>query len=192
MFRKRSDGGLRKRSFGRPANKVLKANVRAKIDDDNDDIVTVASFDDADTLYSSSSRDSRVQRRARQILKEEAEAQKLAAALRRPYNDDDDRGVGRRRDCNRNRNCCWNDTTWMRPMCITPLYTTPIYPPAQTFVSSSVDTVCSMGGGCYTVTQPIATTCTPFGCASVSIAPPNLAAVRDVAYYGTGAVCSMF
>lgn len=188
MFRKRIDGGLRKRSFGRPANKVLKANVRAKIDDDNDE-----SFDDTDTSYSSSSRDSRVQRRARQILKEEAEAQELAAVLRRPYNDDDDRGVGRRRDCvNRNRNCCWNDTTWMRPMCITPLYTTPIYTPAQTFVSSSVDTVCSMGSGCYTVTQPIATTCTPFGCASVSIAPPNLAAVRDVAYYGTGAVCSMF
>ena len=180
MFRRRIDGGFKKRALRRrtsaPAvSAASNPNVLNVDDDDNDD-------------FSSSSRDSRVKRRARQILQEEAEAQQLADVFRTTNR-------GREKDCcDRSSNCRWNDTAWMRPMCITPLYSTPLYTPAQTFVSSSVDTVCNIAGGCYTITQPIATTCTPFGCASLSIAPPNLAAVRDVGYGVTtvGAACSMF
>ena len=219
MFRRRLGGAAGKERPFRRLRAPLKRQTTNAINDDADAASasdSASAFDDTSSIStsvssSSSNRDRRVQRRARQILKEEDEAQQLAAALRPPTSRNEEKSMNKR-PCNDNSNddrryscaesrrgCCWNDTTWMRPLCITPLITMPLYTPSQTFISSSVGTVCNAGGGCYTTSQPIATTCTPFGCSSVSIAPPNLASVRDIGYGGyggygnvVGAACSMF
>jgi hypothetical protein len=54
----------------------------------------------------------------------------------------------------------------------------PVCAPATTSIGTAVDTVCS-GGTCATVTQPTATTCNVFGCATTPIGPPNLASIVD-------------
>jgi hypothetical protein len=66
----------------------------------------------------------------------------------------------------------------------------PVFAPMQTTtINTAVDTVCNLSGGCYSVSQPVATTCNPFGCASFSVAPPNLLSVRDV---NSNFACSIF
>jgi hypothetical protein len=49
--------------------------------------------------------------------------------------------------------------------------------PAATTVNTLTDTVCGTQG-CTTISQPVVTSCTPFGC-GVSYGPPNLASISD-------------
>jgi hypothetical protein len=162
----------------------------------------------------------RIATRARDILNEEEEAQRLADSMRQPRSSAVglNRGGGsvsgdgqgrqrsrsprcRSRSRERRRGCqCGYDISacrcfgydgcrpWSRPYysnCVTPLYgvmaSIPSLPCSRG-ITTAVDTVCNINGGCYSVSQPIATACSPFGCTSVPIAPPNLTPVADVGW----------
>lgn len=161
-----------------------------------------------------SRRSQRIHARAFEILREEAAAQQLAASMRpapvsipapvsvsapqydnkrdRVQDRDRDRDRNGDRDCDRRRcrPCTWDNCAtsfYTTPWCVTAV---PVFAPMQTTtINTSVDTVCNLSGGCYSVSQPVATTCNPFGCSSFSVAPPNLVSVRDA---NSNFACSIF
>jgi hypothetical protein len=58
----------------------------------------------------------------------------------------------------------------------------PYFPgvPAATTVNTLTDTVCGTQG-CTTISQPVVTSCNPFGCSS-TYGPPNLASISDTIF----------
>lgn len=52
--------------------------------------------------------------------------------------------------------------------------------PSATTVNTLTDTVCGTQG-CTTISQPLVTTCSPFGCSS-TYGPPNLASMSDTVF----------
>lgn len=80
--------------------------------------------------------------------------------------------------------CSWLPsacTTYVSPSCVYPVLPSlpvPVSVPTVSALGTSTDTVCS-ANGCYTVQQNAVTSCSPFGCTTTPVGPPNLASVSD-------------